>query len=78
MIEWKEELGTKGLKLNIKKINVMHVGKNEEQFLRIGTSRNMNILVSFLKEGRTDREISNCVRKANSVYYTINNKHRKK
>lgn len=80
LVEWKEQLGRKGLKLNIKKSVVMHVVRKGKQSPRIWANEHLaqvkeyEYLHSIIIEVTIDQEISNCVRKSNSIYYTLSNK----
>ena len=79
VVESKEELGRKGLKLNINNSKVMHVGRKGEQSLRITSDGGQldqvkeyeYLGVNFVRDRRIEHEISDRLRKPNSVYYKL-------
>ena len=81
VIEWTETLKEKGMKVNVKKSQVMQVCKMEDQVDRLNISCDGSILeqtqqysylgTSFQQNGKIQEEIQNRVHEAISAYYQI-------
>ena len=80
--KWAEEITKTGMTLNIGKSKVMRVSKNEreEELVieynneRLEEVNNYTYLgVEISKDGKIEEEINNRIRKANNIYYQINN-----
>ena len=74
VVEWKEELRIKGLKMNINKCNIMHVGRKGENSLRITFGGGQLVRVKeykylgvvFDRDARIDQQASNRMSKTNT------------
>lgn len=81
LTEWAHAFQDRGMEVNVSKTKVMQFTKGEEVQLRIKWKNEIIEQVDqfeylgtiFRKDGKLEAELNNRIRKANQVYYSINN-----